>query len=404
MGWVEKRRQRAPDGTFGKVTWRARYRDANGRERSRTFSRRFDAERFLEVNGTDIQRGEWVVPSMRRSSFADWADAWWATTAKLRPNTRRGYWLLLDNHVLPYFGAARLGAIDYLDVERFIADKLGSAHGAKQVREMVTVLSLIMKCAVKANARRDNPAAGHELRVPHRRVMEVTMLTMDQAASLVEHTSDHYKSAMWLLIFTGMRPAELCGLRVGDVDLVRRAVHVRRTWSPVPGFDGGTRQYVAGPVKSNAGQRTIPVPRWLCEALAADLARRAPLRRDDPLILNKQGRPLNRDTFRSKVVRPALRAAGLPEDFRTYDIRHSHASLLIDDGANVLAVAERLGHTDPSVTLRVYGHLFEGVQEELTERLDRRRRQATASKGATGPAIVDFKTAGSGDRRRRGKR
>ena len=65
---------------------------------------------------------------------------------------------------------ARLGAIDYLDVERFIAEKLKSGHGPKQVREMVSILSLIMKCAVKANARKDNPAAGHELRVPHRRV------------------------------------------------------------------------------------------------------------------------------------------------------------------------------------------------------------------------------------------
>jgi integrase len=79
-------------------------------------------------------------------------------------------------------------------------------------------------------------------------------------------------------------------------------------------------------VKSDAGQRSIPIPAWLCEDLAADLARRAPLRRDDPLIVNKQGRPVSRDTFRAKVVRPALRAAGLPEDFRTYDIRHTHAS------------------------------------------------------------------------------
>ncbi len=111
MGSVEKRRQQLPDGKLGQVTWRARYRDANGRQRSRSFTRRFDAERFLEANGTDLQRGEWVDPALRRTSFNDWAEAWWATTAKLRPNTRRGYWLLLKNHVLPYFGAARLGAI-----------------------------------------------------------------------------------------------------------------------------------------------------------------------------------------------------------------------------------------------------------------------------------------------------
>ena len=403
MGSVEKRRQQLPDGKLGQVTWRARYRDANGRQRSRSFTRRFDAERFLEANGTDLQRGEWVDPALRRTSFNDWAEAWWATTAKLRPNTRRGYWLLLKNHVLPYFGAARLGAIDYLDVEAFIATKLRSGHGRKQVRQMVSVLSLIMKCAVRASARKDNPAAGHALRAPHRRVQEVPMLTMEEAASLVENTSDHYKPAMWLLIFTGMRPAELCGLRVEDADFVRAVIHVRRTWAPVPGFDGGTWEYVAGPVKSDAGQRSIPIPRWLCEELAAGLAQRPGIQRDDPLILNKQGRAISRDTFRAKVVRPALRAAGLPENFRTYDIRHTHASLLIDDGANVLAVAQRMGHTDPSVTLRVYGHLFEGAQEELTQRLDRRRQAAlgTRSTGGSAPGhrIMDLP-----DRRARGGR
>ncbi len=388
MAWVEKRRRRQSDGTLGEVTWRARYRDANGRPRSRTFARKFDAERFLEINGADLQRGDWVDPTLRRSSFVDWADAWWATTAKLRPNTRRGYWLLLKNHILPYFRGARLGAIDYLDVEGFIAEKLKSGHGPKQVRQMVSILSLIMKCAVKANARKDNPAAGHALRVPQRRASQVPMLTMDEAACLVDHTSDHYKAAMWLLIFTGMRPSELCGLRVEDVDLVRRVVNIRRTWSPVPGYDGGTWEYVSGPVKSDAGQRSIPIPEWLCQDLAGQLAGRPPFDRHAPLIVNKHGRPVNRDTFRARVVRPALRAAGLPEDFRTYDIRHTHASLLIDDGANVLAVAQRMGHTDPSVTLRVYGHLFEGVQQELTDRLDRRRQAVPQASAASTARVV----------------
>jgi uncharacterized protein (DUF433 family) len=136
------------------------------------------------------------------------------------------------------------------------------------------------------------------------------------------------------------------------------------------GGDGATREFVSGPVRTDAGQRSIPIPASLSGELAANLARRAPVGRLEPLIVNKQGRAVNRDTFRAKVVR----AAGLPEDFRTYDLRHNHASLLIDSGANVLAVAQRMGHTDPAITLRVYGHLFEGVQEELTESLDRRRR------------------------------
>ena len=68
-----------------------------------------------------------------------------------------------------------------------------------------------------------------------------------------------------------------------------------------------------------------------------------------------------------------MKAAGLPDRLRTYDLRHSHASLLIDQGANLLAISHRMGHSDPAVTLRVYGHLFAGVQEDLTARLDNLR-------------------------------
>ena len=68
-----------------------------------------------------------------------------------------------------------------------------------------------------------------------------------------------------------------------------------------------------------------------------------------------------------------------------------HASLLIDDGANVLAVAQRMGHTDPSVTLRVYGHLFEGVQEELTDRLDRRRQSVSRTAEPSSASVLELR-------------
>jgi integrase len=388
VGSIRKRRRQLGDGTLGPVHWQARYRDANGRSRSQSFDRRTDAERFLERNGADLQRGEWVDPRIRRSLFSDWADDWWATTVRLRPNTRRGYWLLLQNHVLPYFGERTIAAIDWMDVERFIADRLKAGNGAKHVREMVTVVSLIMKCAIMSNARKDNPAAGHELRVPRTRVRQAAMLSMEQVASVVANTVEQYRPAIWVLVFTGLRPAELCGLRIRDIDLMHGVLHVCGTRSPIAGFDGGVREQVDGLTKSEAGQRSIPIPSWLCADLAAMLASRAsPLPQDAHLFVNKDGRPLNRDTFRARIVRPALRAAGLPDDFRTYDFRHTHASLLIDDGANVLALAERMGHTDPAITLRTYGHLFEGAQEQLTERLERRRMGAAHTSTGTGGVV-----------------
>jgi hypothetical protein len=115
MGFIERR----PNSR-----WRARYRDPDGRPRSQTFDRKGDAERFLQRNGTDIQRGEWIDPHLRRLLFTEWADLWWETTIKLRPTTRRGYWQILTNHVLPEFGHRPLSAIDFMDIERFVSAKL----------------------------------------------------------------------------------------------------------------------------------------------------------------------------------------------------------------------------------------------------------------------------------------
>jgi len=214
---------------------------------------------------------------------------------------------------------------------------------------------------------------------------------MAEMERLVAHVRDPYKPAVWLLVFTGIRPAELCGLRVRSINFARRMVSVSDTLMPVNRFEESAYGLVEGPTKTEAGDRDIPIPQWLCDDIAAMLAARAsarggPTSLDEHLFLRPTGIPLNRDKFRQDVIRPALRAAGLPERLRTYDLRHSHASLLIDQGANVLAVAQRMGHSDPAVTLRVYGHLFAGAQEELTERLDNLRNSTLAK--ASGGVVI----------------
>jgi integrase len=104
------------------------------------------------------------------------------------------------------------------------------------------------------------------------------------------------------------------------------------------------------------------MPRWLAEDLASMVAEwaertRAAATLRDHLFLTRYGNSLNRDKFRENVVRPALRAAGLDDSLTNYSLRHSHASLLIREGADPLAIAHRMGHTDPGTTMRIYGHI-----------------------------------------------
>ena len=398
-----RRRKQALKGS----AWRARYRDRDGKAKSRTFSSKSAALDYLARTSADLQRGDYVDPFERRRRFEHWAHAWWPTTVKLRPTTRRGYWERLQGQVLPYFGDKAMGNIDYLEVERFIAANLSAGMSPKRVRDAVSVVSLIMKCAVRANARKDNPAAGHEIRVPRRKLRPGDVPDMAELVRLVEYVVDPYKPAVWLMAYTGIRPSELCGLRVSSVDFARRVIHVTETLIPVNKFEDFEHALVPGPPKTDAGDRDIPIPQWLCDDLAAMLANRAATRgeavaREEYLFLSQKGMPLNRDKFRELIIRPALKAAGLPVSLRTYDIRHSHASLLIDQGANLLAIAQRMGHTDPAVTLRVYGHLFAGAQEELTQRLDELRWAVERRPGAG--KVIPLESAnrsGAEPRRRR---
>ena len=242
--------------------------------RSRSFATKGEAQDFLSRAGADMQRGDYIDPVERRRHFSDWANTWWATTVKLRPTTRRGYWQLLQGHVLPYFGARAMGNIDYMCVEKFIAAKLSEGLSPKKVRDAISVTSLVLKCAVRSNARKDNPAAGHQFRVVKRKLRPGDVPDMADIKRLVAQVRDPYKPAVWLMAFTGLRPSELCGLRVRRIDFTRRLVRVSETLLPGHRYGSSPYSLVSGPPKTDAGDRDIPIPAWLCDDLAAMLAER----------------------------------------------------------------------------------------------------------------------------------
>jgi integrase len=117
----------------------------------------------------------------------------------------------------------------------------------------------------------------------------------------------------------------------------------------------------------------IPLPEWLIDDLSKVLDERArttgtPILATDRLFTSPTGKPMLDHTM-WRVISRARESAGLPP-FRPYDLRHSHASLLIDLGAHPKAISDRMGHTEIGVTMNVYGHLFEGAEGELTKDLD----------------------------------
>jgi len=164
--------------------------------------------------------------------------------------------------------------------------------------------------------------------------------------------------------YTGLRSGEIAGLRVRRLDLLAGKVEVAETLIPVDG------KLVAGPTKTYAN-RTLPLPAFVRDQAGEYLAwltveQGRPLEPDDYVFRAAKGGPLNRHRIREKVMRPALLRAGFPEEFRAHDLRHTCASLMISLGAHPKLVMERLGHSDISITMGVYGHVFESMHEHVT--------------------------------------
>jgi integrase len=344
----------------GKTTYRVRYRDPAGRQRSKVFTRKTNAEDWLHANETAKQDRRWVDPAAGRERFGEWAERWYATTAALRPTTRRDYRVLLDNQVLPAFAGARLADLDVLAVREWLAGLVGGGLSAKRARKAHQVLAQVLDAAVDGGKLARNVAAGVKLPKVQRR--EMHFLDAVQVEALADAIDRRYSTLIRFAAYSGLRPCELAALRVGRLDLLRAAVRVTEAAPEVAG------RLEWGGVKTHEA-RTVRLPRSIAEELGAYLAGR-PRGPEDLVFTAPLGGPLRQSKLVPGYFKPAARAAGLPARLRFYDLRHTCASLLIREGASVKAVQAQLGHATASITLDTYGHLFPDELDQLAARLE----------------------------------
>ena len=371
----------------GRTTYRVRYRDPVGRQRSKVFDRKVDADGWLHANETAKQDRRWVDPAAGRERFGQWAERWYATTAALRPTTRRDYRVLLDNQVLPAFAGARLADLDALAVREWLAVLVGGGLSAKRARKAHQVLSQVLDAAVDGGKLARNVAAGVKLPKVQRR--EMHFLNAVQVEQLADSIDPRFATLVRVAAYTGLRPCELVALRVSRLDLLRGTVRVAEAAPEVAG------RLEWGGVKTHEA-RTVRLPRFLCDELGAYLADR-PHGPEDLVFTAPLGGPLRESKFVPGYFKPAVAAVGLPPTLRFYDLRHTAASLLIREGASVKAVQRQLGHATASITLDTYGHLFPDELDELAGRLEDLHDRALATRRAAevwphgGPAVVQLR-------------
>jgi integrase len=376
--------------------YRVRWIDDKGKQCTKFFDRKVDAETHDANKRADLSRGEYVDAAGGRTPFSVYAEQWRLNQVH-RPSTRAQVETHMRRHVLPYFGDRPLSTIRPTDVQswvRKISDELAPAT----VEVVYRYGSAVFKAAVADRLIVRTPCVN--VKLPRIERGPIDPLPVPLVGYLADAMPDRYRSLIDVGAATGLRQGEAFGLEVDRVDFLRRTVRVDQQLITLP----GEPPFIAPP-KTSSSRRVVPIGKFAVGVIAAHLAQYParevevvdksgprPVTRIARLIFTTdRGKPINRPKF-GNVMRPAVvraldalvRAAGtdptaLADATATagrfkgasfHDLRHFYASLLIAHGASVREVQARLGHATATETLNTYAHLWPDSDDRTRDAVD----------------------------------
>lgn len=373
-------------GESYRIVWRE-----DGKKQSETLATLDDAERFKKlvegsgnrwpvgwVKGVGIPALPIMAPGPAIPTFAEWATRTITARSGANGRSRADYLRDLRLHINPTFGKLPLNAITAEEVGAWLIE-LREIRSAKTVANLHALASSVMNDAIAAGrfGIGVNPFKGRAGKIATVRTEEMVFLTrpeldvvlaaMRETITVQRERTDgefyevklpaqpHYLPFTTFLALTGLRWSEATALTIGDVTLFgkRRTVTVNKAWKRQP--DG---TFKLGEPKSRRSRRTIVLPDEAVELLIPAVASRG---HDARLFVSPMGRTLHHGNFRNRIWLPALEKAacafGFRKSPRIHDLRHSHASWLIEGGADLVSIQRRLGHESIQTTIDRYGHL-----------------------------------------------
>lgn len=349
--------------------WEARYRDPTGKQRSRTFVRRADANAFVTAVETDMRRGSWQDPALGRRRFEDVASEWLKSNPRKRPTTYTRDADVIRVHLLPALGGFRIGDIRPSDVQQVVERMHARGLAPRTIRTNYGVLRAILTWAVTNDIIDRSPCRG--IRMPELNAVKRPIVLADDINRLADAIDPDYRVAVFLGAL-GLRQAEVFALRVGAIDFLKRTLTVQATVNEVQG------QLIEGIGKTPNSNRTFSVPREILDELSAHLVRTRRRRPGELVLQAPDGGPVRATNFRYRIYAPALRAVGL-DGLTFHRLRHSAGYMMREVGIPLEVIQRRLGHASIRTTADIYGSLPEKVDRAAADQLNDLFRAARAS-------------------------
>lgn len=345
------------------------FRDPGGRSREKWFNRKVDAERFARTIEVNKDRGEYIDPRAGRIALKDWIEDW-ASHRSVRPATQARDTSYIANYIVPELGDVPLVALSPSRLRSWLKDRTAKGYAPSTVRKDAQILSASLEAAVDDGRIAKNPA--RKLDLPEPGQPNPRFITSDEVWRLADAINPRYRALVITVAFTGLRSGEVRALRPHRLDMLRRSLRVEETLVEVSGAVS------FGPPKTKTSKRSVALPQLVVDELARHLTQ-YPAQRDDLIFTAPRLGPIRKDNFRRRVWLPATSEAGL-KGLHVHDLRHTHAAILIEQGHHPKIIQTRLGHSSISVTMDIYGHLFDGLDEAAAGSLDQ----------AYGPQPVGF--------------
>jgi integrase len=347
--------------------WIVDYVDQHGKRHIKTFAKKKDADAWRDKTAVDVRQGV-HTPDNASVTIAQAGDLWITTaeTNGLERSTTREYKRHLAMHIVPFIGRVKLSQLSTPMVRDFEDRLRQTGRAPDMVRRIRTSLSMLLADAqerglVNRNVARDL-RRGKERKAERRQKgklkVGVDIPTPNEIRILIPHLQGRWRPLLLTAIFCGLRASELRGLRWQDIDLAKSELHVRQR---------ADRFHVIGRPKSEAGERTVPVPPPVLNALR-EWKLRCPKSELDLAFPNLKGNIEGLSNIAMRGLIPAQLDAGVTVDgkakYSMHALRHFFASWCInrrqDGGLELPAkiVQERLGHSTIGMTMDIYGHLF----------------------------------------------
>ena len=347
------------DKKTGKWLIQYRYTDWQGKRRKSTkrgFATKREAEEWLR-NFLITQKADFDM------KFEDFWKIYCADMeTRLREHTMRTKKYIVELKILPYFGNKRVNDITAADIRQWQNELIKMGYSPTYLKTINNQLSAIFNYAVRYYDLKSNPCAKAGS-MGKSKAEEMDFWTGEEFRKFIDSVMNKRLSymAFMILYWTGMRLGELLALNPKDVDLEKRTISITKSYQRLGKKD------VITPPKTSKSKRVVTIPEFLAADIKDYMDSLYDLQEDDRLF------PITKYYLEHEMQR-GIKESGVKR-IRVHDLRHSHASMLIELGFSPLEIANRLGHEKVETTLNTYAHLYPNKQTKLAERLDSEYRE-----------------------------